>query len=329
MAGVPVRATAKPGTGVHDPVAALLPTEFRAFHELYRRELVRYAHTCTGCRADAEHAVDAAMLRLYQIWPRVLRHEAPLALAYKVLHGKLADAARRRRDIPVDFTGPDAPELPDGTGDVADRVAAVVDVRPGDCRGAPRRRVLREAPDCIPRLSGASARPHAGQRVRSAAAAASTRTIASDVRLRPTKVRVMQADAGLVPTRPLLCGGGATPFWDAAASYASTSTTWAVGAFFLIESTPFMQPDLLSLRFAGGDDLAVPGFEAEPVFPRLVFVDLELACHVSPPLTSPHPRCTVQRSTSVRPPGPSTRRLRWPTACPGTSPEAAHLCWSI
>ncbi|MGW0664592.1 RNA polymerase sigma factor [Streptodolium elevatio] len=117
------------GDRAPDPVAALLPADFRAFHELYRVELLRYALSRTGQRADAEEAVDAALVRLFQIWGRVLRHEQPLALVYQVLNGTIVDGRRRaRRTVATDFAAPGAPDPPDPGGDVADHVAAFADL---------------------------------------------------------------------------------------------------------------------------------------------------------------------------------------------------------
>ncbi|MGW0665366.1 RNA polymerase sigma factor [Streptodolium elevatio] len=112
-----------------DPVAALLPASFRAFHELYAGELLRYALLHTGQRADAEDAVEAALVRLFQIWDRAMRHEQPLALAYQVLHGKIVDGRRRtRRCVPTDFAAAGAPDPSDPAGDPSDHVAAFADL---------------------------------------------------------------------------------------------------------------------------------------------------------------------------------------------------------
>ncbi|MGW0665316.1 hypothetical protein [Streptodolium elevatio] len=75
--------------------------------------------------------MDATLVRLFQIWDQVLRHEQPMALTYHVLNCKIIDGRRRvRRTIVTDFTtpGPGAPDPPDPSGDPADQVAAFADL---------------------------------------------------------------------------------------------------------------------------------------------------------------------------------------------------------
>jgi RNA polymerase sigma-70 factor (ECF subfamily) len=58
------------------------PLDFQAFHALYRGAYVRWASLYLGSRADAEDAVDEAMVELLGKWPTVLTQEEPAAYAW-------------------------------------------------------------------------------------------------------------------------------------------------------------------------------------------------------------------------------------------------------
>jgi len=64
------------------------------------------------------------------------------------------------------------------------------------------------------------------------------------------------------------------------------------GSLHALAASPGVGEGLVG--FAGGDDLAVAGLEAEPLLAGLVLVDLELACHRSSLLA----RAQVARASS-------------------------------
>lgn len=78
-----------------------LPADFRAFHQLKRGAYVRWAELYLGNWHDAEDAVDEAFEQLYFDWDRVLRHENPHALAWRVVKNRTIDHARARGRRPV------------------------------------------------------------------------------------------------------------------------------------------------------------------------------------------------------------------------------------
>ncbi|WP_308405570.1 RNA polymerase sigma factor [Streptomyces tardus] len=81
---------------------ALLPLDFRAFHQMQRPAYVRWAEYKLGNRSDAEEAVDQAFVELAENWPLVLRHEKPAAYAWTVVKHRTIDAGRagrRRRGL--------------------------------------------------------------------------------------------------------------------------------------------------------------------------------------------------------------------------------------
>ncbi|MEU8140229.1 RNA polymerase sigma factor [Streptodolium elevatio] len=103
--------TPTPKRMVDDDLARTLPTDFRAFHELFRVEMVKYTFGCVGSLADAEEIVDDAMDRLRENWQTgVLRADSPRRYAYRVLQNRITDHWRRprvRRELPTDFSDPD------------------------------------------------------------------------------------------------------------------------------------------------------------------------------------------------------------------------------
>ncbi|MFE7114570.1 RNA polymerase sigma factor [Streptomyces sp. NPDC057654] len=82
-----------------------LPTDFQAFHQLYRGAYVRWAELHLGSRHDAEEAVDQAFEQLCVQWPLVLRQPVAEAYAWKVVKHRAIDFARARgrRPVVVDF----------------------------------------------------------------------------------------------------------------------------------------------------------------------------------------------------------------------------------
>ncbi|TVL88516.1 RNA polymerase subunit sigma-24 [Streptomyces sp. SAJ15] len=78
-----------------------LPTDFRAFHELYRTAYVNWAELHLGSFADAEEAVDAAFEQLAMRWQTVLAQPVPEAYAWKVVKHRTIDLARARGRRPV------------------------------------------------------------------------------------------------------------------------------------------------------------------------------------------------------------------------------------
>jgi RNA polymerase sigma-70 factor (ECF subfamily) len=83
-----------------------LPVDFQAFHQMQRPAYVRWAELYLGSRADAEDAVDTAMLQLLTQWPCVLQQPEPAAYAWAVVKHRTIDAARARgrRPAPADLT---------------------------------------------------------------------------------------------------------------------------------------------------------------------------------------------------------------------------------
>lgn len=74
----------------------LQPLDFQAFHTLYRGDYVRWAEMYLGSRADAEDAVDEAMLELLAQWAKVLKQAEPAAYAWWLVKNRVKDAARAR-----------------------------------------------------------------------------------------------------------------------------------------------------------------------------------------------------------------------------------------
>ncbi|MEC3992079.1 sigma-70 family RNA polymerase sigma factor [Actinacidiphila sp. DG2A-62] len=72
------------------------PLDFQAFHTLYRGDYVRWAELYLGSRADAEDAVDGAMLELLAQWAKVLEQAEPAAYAWWLVKNRVKDAARDR-----------------------------------------------------------------------------------------------------------------------------------------------------------------------------------------------------------------------------------------
>ncbi|WP_329012245.1 hypothetical protein [Streptomyces sp. NBC_00690] len=63
------------------PALPGLPSDFRAFHQLYRAPYVRWAELFLGSWADAEEAVDLAFEQLALDWLQVLSQPVPQAYA--------------------------------------------------------------------------------------------------------------------------------------------------------------------------------------------------------------------------------------------------------
>lgn len=77
------------------------PVEFTNFHREHRGAYVRWAALHLGSRADAEDAVDDAMLELLAKWPVVSAQPVPSAYAWTVIKSRTVDAVRARRRRPV------------------------------------------------------------------------------------------------------------------------------------------------------------------------------------------------------------------------------------
>jgi RNA polymerase sigma-70 factor (ECF subfamily) len=78
-----------------------LPIDFQAFHQLHRPAYVKWAELFLNSRADAEEAVDHAMMQLLSQWPCVLQQPEPAAYAWTVLKHRTIDTARARGRRPV------------------------------------------------------------------------------------------------------------------------------------------------------------------------------------------------------------------------------------
>lgn len=93
-----------------DRVIEREPLDFQDFHRRNRGAYVRWAGVVLGSRADAEDAVDEAMLELLSKWPDVARKPSPEAYAWTVVKSRTIDAARARSRRPeaVDLTAFDA-----------------------------------------------------------------------------------------------------------------------------------------------------------------------------------------------------------------------------
>ncbi len=74
----------------------MLPLDFQAFHSLYRGTYVRWGEIYLGSRAEAEDAVDEAMLELLGQWTKVLEQPEPAAYAWWLVKNRVKDAARAR-----------------------------------------------------------------------------------------------------------------------------------------------------------------------------------------------------------------------------------------
>jgi len=72
------------------------PVDFTAFHTMHRGAYVRWASLYLGSRADAEDAVDDAMLEMLGKWPTVLSKPEPAAYAWTIVKSRTKDAARAR-----------------------------------------------------------------------------------------------------------------------------------------------------------------------------------------------------------------------------------------
>ncbi|WP_406502381.1 sigma-70 family RNA polymerase sigma factor [Streptomyces sp. NBC_01602] len=87
---------------VAPPMAEQSPDlAFKAFHQMYRPQYVRYAETLLRNRHDAEEAADAAFEQLYRKWDQVLLKESPAAYAWTVLRNKITDHARASKRRPM------------------------------------------------------------------------------------------------------------------------------------------------------------------------------------------------------------------------------------
>lgn len=77
-------------------VLDMQPLDFQAFHTMYRGTYVRWAEIYLRSRAEAEDAVDEAMLELLGQWPKVLDQPEPAAYAWWLVKNRIKDAARDR-----------------------------------------------------------------------------------------------------------------------------------------------------------------------------------------------------------------------------------------
>jgi DNA-directed RNA polymerase specialized sigma24 family protein len=76
-----------------DPVVKL-PPAFVAFHELYHKPYLRYAHTQLGNRLAAERAVRRTFTHLALSWAHVMRQSSPEAHAWKLLKQRVSQQQR-------------------------------------------------------------------------------------------------------------------------------------------------------------------------------------------------------------------------------------------
>lgn len=84
------------------PPSVKIPTDFLAFHQLYRGIYIRWAELhLGGSRADAEEAVDLAFVQLSRNWRHVLAQPVPEAYAWRVVKNRTTDLARARNRRPV------------------------------------------------------------------------------------------------------------------------------------------------------------------------------------------------------------------------------------
>jgi RNA polymerase sigma-70 factor (ECF subfamily) len=122
-----VSADGLPGPRVRRPRAAKLidpaePVEFTDFHRANRGAYVRWAALHLGSRAEAEDAVDEAMLELLAKWPAVVARPAPAAYAWTVVKSRTIDAVRasRRRPVAVDIAAFESAALTLATDPIAE-----------------------------------------------------------------------------------------------------------------------------------------------------------------------------------------------------------------
>ncbi|MET8751380.1 sigma-70 family RNA polymerase sigma factor [Streptomyces sp. NPDC004667] len=100
-----------------DP-APEFPAAFEGFFAQYRNGFLRLAGSRLRNRQDAEDAVMEAAYKMYRKWERIMAHENPRAMAYRILHDHLVDfyrrrarmagrdeAARQHAPVATDFTG--------------------------------------------------------------------------------------------------------------------------------------------------------------------------------------------------------------------------------
>lgn len=78
-----------------DP-APEFPPAFEGFFLQHRSEFLRIAGSLLRNRDDAEDAVMEAAYKMYRKWERIMAHENPRGLVFRILHDHLIDFYRRR-----------------------------------------------------------------------------------------------------------------------------------------------------------------------------------------------------------------------------------------
>lgn len=112
--------------------------EFDEFVTAYSPRLLRSAYLMTGSWADAEDAVQTALMRCYRRWRHVDVHLDPAAYVYRAVVTSVVDARRRpwRRERP-------AAEPPEPAGvDPAAAIANRLDLRAALASLPPRQRAV-------------------------------------------------------------------------------------------------------------------------------------------------------------------------------------------
>ncbi|MBQ0867349.1 RNA polymerase sigma factor [Streptomyces sp. RK75] len=77
-----------------EPEPAKLPPSFEVFFEQHQREFLKRAHLRLRDRRDAEEAVITAGCKMHEKWDRILAHQNPMALVYKILNNTVTDYYR-------------------------------------------------------------------------------------------------------------------------------------------------------------------------------------------------------------------------------------------
>jgi RNA polymerase sigma-70 factor (ECF subfamily) len=73
-----------------------IPLDLEALHRMRRPAWVHWAERYLRHRADAEEAVDDAMEKVFDDWPKILASENAHATAWTIVRNTITDHARRR-----------------------------------------------------------------------------------------------------------------------------------------------------------------------------------------------------------------------------------------
>ncbi|MFE9334820.1 RNA polymerase sigma factor [Streptomyces sp. NPDC006925] len=83
-----------PDQNMTEPDPAKLPPSFEVFFEQHQKEFLKRAHLRLHDRRDAEEAVITAGCKMHSKWVRILAHQNPMALVYKILNETIIDYYR-------------------------------------------------------------------------------------------------------------------------------------------------------------------------------------------------------------------------------------------